>query len=330
MSFSTTSSSQSAQQVVAVFNSAWDLALDRVDDVQTAVEYATATAVNPQQMTVQGFAYVPTLPTPPVLTGIDPLSVDARFTSYRNDITAFLTSAFTTFLATYFPTQNYLTLAQAWLEKALGPGGTGLSPVIEQQIYDRDRSRILTESARAIDESVALWANRGYPLPPGAAVGEALRIQATTFDKVAESSRDAAIKAAQMEIENIRFAVTTALDLRKLAINSAVEYLRAVALGPTIGAQVATAVADFQTRLAQAFTTLYTAQVEGQRVILQAKTTDVEVRQRALEANLRSANEAQHDRVAAAMSATSALGNIASAAVNSLHASAGIAGSESI
>lgn len=328
--FSTTSSATTAQQVVSVFNTAWDMAMDRVSDVQTAATYATATTLNPAQMTVDGLSYVPTLPAVPTVGTFDPNSVDARYQAYKNEIQNFLANTFTTYLATYFPPGQYIQFAQAWIERALSTGGTGLSPTIEAQMWERDRARILADAARATDEAMATWANKGYPLPPGAAAGQTLKIQSDALGQISEASRNVAIESAKIEIENIRFAVTSAIEMRKLAISTAIEYVRAMALGPTVAAQVASGIADVQARFAQIVASLFATQTEAIRVTLAAKTTDAELRLRAKAENIKSANEAQHDRVAAAISATSALGSIASAAVNSLHANASLSGNEAI
>ena len=121
-----------------------------------------------------------------------------------------------------------------------------------------------------------------------------------------------------------------ALGLRTIALNAAGDYIKTLAMGPQLGVQAATGIADVQARMIGATTEMYRAQVSAAELPLRAKTTDAELRQRAAEANLRSANEAQHDRVAAAAAAASALGSIAASAVNSLHASASVSGSEQI
>lgn len=128
----------------------------------------------------------------------------------------------------------------------------------------------------------------------------------------------------------LRFAVSSAIDLRVKGLNAAADYIRTIALAPTTGAQVATAAAGAQADLSRALTQMYSAAVTATELPVRLRITDAELRERAAEANLRASSEAQHDRVQAALGASSALGNIASAAVNGLHAQTGINANESL
>lgn len=96
---------------------------------------------------------------------------------------------------------------------AMLAGGTGLTPAVEQALFDRANERIEADAARATDESFATWAGRGFDMPPGMQVEErnaaieAGRIQVNT------AGRDTLLQAATWEIENIRFAVTNGISL---------------------------------------------------------------------------------------------------------------------
>lgn len=322
--------STGAAFTAGVFNLAWGLATDEAAAALTRVDTAIALATNPQQITPGGVNQTFPLPTAPALPSFDPNDLDARFDAKLNEVVALLTTDFASFLTTYFPTSEYLTFAQAWIDDVFQVGGTGFAPGIEDAMWQRDRARLVTDSARASDEAMAVWANRGYPLPPGAANGTLLKLSQDLLDKTAQSSRDQVIKAAEIEIENLRFAVTNAIDLRMKSIDAAGTYIRTLALGPQIGAQMAAAVAQAEAALAGVTAQLYSATVAAQDIPARLRIADADLRARADEANLRASTEAQHDRVTAALGAASALGNIASAAVNGLHAQTGIAASESL
>ena len=86
-------------------------------------------------------------------------------------------------------------------------GGTAIPADVEAQLWQRDRSRLLMDAQRATEDTVDSWASRGFPLPPGAAVNARLTIQRDVQGKIAESSRERAIKNADIIIENIRIGL---------------------------------------------------------------------------------------------------------------------------
>lgn len=328
--FTYSGSSVAAAFTTGMLNTSWTLALQKADETKLATDAAIAQAANPTQMAETGLTFAVTLPTPPVLTAFNPSSADARYQAYKNEIAAYLTDNFQAFITAFYPTSAYLTYAQAWIERALSTGGTGINANVEGLLWERDRARLMRDNMRQQDELRSAWAGKGYPLPPGAFINLADRLDQDLMDKIAQASRDTAIKAFDTEIENVRIAVAQALALRQQALNAALDYIRALVLGPQVGAQVATSIADIETRMVTATTALYAAQVQAAELPLRIATTDAELRQRAKEANLRSAVEAQHDRVSTATAAAQALSGLASAAVNALHARVGLDGTEQL
>lgn len=322
--------STAAAFTAGVFNLAWDQANAKSDETLLRVDEAIALATTPPQIVGAGIDQALDVPEAPDLPDYDPNAIDARFDATTASVVAMLTAQFTAFIATYFPPSPYLTYAQTWIENVFAVGGTGFAPNVEDQIWQRERARLMRDSGRAQEEVTASWATKGYPLPPGAAAGAVLRVQENLLDQIAESSRAQAIKAAEIEIENLRFAVTNAIDLRAKGLSAAGDYIRALALGPTVGAQLSAAAAGAQGDLSRALTQMYSATVAASELPVRLRITDGELRERANEANLRASTEAQHDRVAAALGASTALGHIAAAAVNSLHAQTGITANESL
>ena len=322
--------STAAAFTAGVFNLAWDAADAKALETLNRVDQAIALATTPPQITGAGIDQTVDVPAAPTIPEYDPNAIDARYAATTDDIIAMLTEKFAAYMLEYFPPSPYLEYAQEWIRSVFAVGGTGFAPGVEDQIWQRERARLMRDSGRAQEEAAALWATKGYPLPPGAANAAVLRVQEDLLGQIADSSRGQAIKAAEIEIENLRFAVTSAIDLRVKGLNAAAEYIRTMALGPSVGAQVSSAAASAQADLSRALTQLYTASVTASELPVRLRITDGELRERADEANLRASSEAQHDRVAAALGASTALGHIAAAAVNSLHAQTGISGNESL
>lgn len=92
-------------------------------------------------------------------------------------------------------------------------GGTGLSPIVEQQIWDRARDRE-TQIALAREQEIIRSAEAlGYPLPSGVMTGQLSDARREYHDKLSGLSRDESIKAADLEQQNVRDSIQAALQL---------------------------------------------------------------------------------------------------------------------
>ena len=92
-------------------------------------------------------------------------------------------------------------------------GGTGMAPVVEQQIWDRARDRE-TQIALAREQDVMRAAEAlGYPMPSGVLLGQLADARREYHDKLSGLSRDVAIKQAELEQENVKHAIDHALQL---------------------------------------------------------------------------------------------------------------------
>lgn len=100
-------------------------------------------------------------------------------------------------------------------------GGTGIAPAVEQQIWDRARDRE-TALALAREQEVLRGAEAlGFPLPSGALAGQLADARREFYDKLSGLSRDVAIKQAEMEQQNVRDAITQALQLETTLLDDA-------------------------------------------------------------------------------------------------------------
>lgn len=92
-------------------------------------------------------------------------------------------------------------------------GGSGLSPAVEQAIWDRARSREtqlgLANEAEIMRNSEAF----GFQLPTGVLTAQLRQARQGYFDKLSGLSREVAIKQADMEQENMKSAISQGMDL---------------------------------------------------------------------------------------------------------------------
>jgi hypothetical protein len=275
---------------------------------------------NPFQFTPS--AVEPNVYIPSVAAGVD----GALYDSTYNRILADLTGKFESFFATYFPNEcDYLAGAQQWLCDVLTRGGTGIKPAVEDQMWQRDRSRVLQDVRRAGEEVVSTFASRGFPLPPGAMQHQLNLTQQAGLEKVAQASRDVAIKQAEIEIENIRFAVQQALDYRIKGIAAAADYMKAMALGPEIAMRLATSSADAQARLISAASQYYSNRIRIEEIKLDVAKSNAALTLDAGKVSAGALMDAIRNKANTVASVAQSLGQQAAAALNAVHASAAVA-----
>lgn len=92
-------------------------------------------------------------------------------------------------------------------------GGTGLSPAVEQALWDRARSRetaiALANESEIMRSSEAL----GFQLPTGVLAAQLREAQQNYYDKLSTLSRDVSIKQAELEQENLKQTIAQGMEL---------------------------------------------------------------------------------------------------------------------
>lgn len=263
---------------------------------------------------------------PPVIipnsaTGVDGALYDSAYGQIIED----LSGKFAAFFADYFPNEcDYLAAAQTKLCELLN-GGSGIPAPVENQIWQRDRARVLEEVNRARDDTLAVFAARGFPLPPGAAAHTIRLAQVDAQNKVAQQSRDVAIKHVEILIENIKFAIQQALDYRIKGIQAAGEYIKVLALGPEIAMKLATSAAGAQAQLITAASSYYRNRIAIEELKLDVAKFNASAANEVTMNDVREFSNRLKARVETLSAAARAAGDQAAAALNAVHASAGIA-----
>lgn len=326
MPIATESQQYAAQFVEDVFKLQNEVAVARLqksDDLTTSALGLIRNAPSISEVSITAAADIPEIPP---IDGFSSAELTALHQSTSEEIQTMIANGLTSFYINYFPLGNELAAARAWIENAILNGGTGLNANIEAQIWERDRSRVLLDAARSVSEVAATWAARGYPMPPGAMFDQVGRIDQDARDKIAQASRDVAIKQAEIELDNVRFAIGKAIELRTSAIQAAGDYIRTLALGPQLGVQLATAVVDAKTKMASALTSFYQAKISAIELPLRANIAQANANVEVRKANLASENAGISARVATVEAAARAAGTQAAAALNSINASTGFTG----
>lgn len=258
----------------------------------------------------------PSVYIPSRTSGVDMALFNSTYGQIVND----LSNRFHDFFTEFFPiSPSLMPAVEAWLERAIA-GGTGINAFVERQIWQRDRDRIGFEAFGATEEAVSSWASRGYPLPPGAANATVDGIRRKRISDTNAVSREAAIKAFETEIENVRFAVSQAIDYRVKAISAAGDYIRSLASAPDIASKMATQSSDAQARLISAAAGFYNARTNAVDTVAKLELSNADLNMKALLGNQDTDARYTDMRVRAAVSAAEAAAQQGAAALNGLNA----------
>lgn len=165
---------------------------------------------------------------------------------------------------------------QAKLAERLA-GGTGLSPAVEQAIWDRARGRETTAAQANQDEIMRASEAFGFQLPTGTLAAQLREAQQGYYDKLSTLSRDVAIKQAELEQENLKQTISQGMELEGKLIDYSYKMEQ-------LTFEAAKAYADNALQIYNAATEQYKALLAGYqtyaaayKTIIDAEMTKVEV-----------------------------------------------------
>jgi hypothetical protein len=165
-----------------------------------------------------------------------------------------------------------------WLD-----GGTGLPDAIWQNIWEKNTEREDENGKKAVREATEEWAARGFTLPPGALTARVDDVRQQVLEAKNTASREVAIQAATMEVENLRFAVGQALALED-NLQSAHLQVQARALqAAQTTVEMSIAIFNAKVQLFNANIQAFSAEAEVYRTRLEAAIKELEVYRLTLE-----------------------------------------------
>lgn len=252
---------------------------------------------------------------------------DATLTyeSQRDRLIAILSDRLADFFAVYYPlAADAFDEATNWLVNTITIGGTGIAPAVEDQIWQRGRDRVIADSARVESQTLNEFAARGLTLPAGAMASRLQEVRFGQLLKTQELSRDVAIKQADIEVDNLRFAVDLAVKSRMQAMGTAVDYIRALMSGADAASKVALLNADAKARMVAATADLYRARLARDEIAMRIPLANATNAVQLNGINVDGFYKGINARVQAASAAAESYGRVAAAALASLNSVAAI------
>ncbi len=243
----------------------------------------------------------------------------------------------TDFINRYFPrfTACLKTVVDDWLcDTITGStstyGETGLPIAVEAALWNRGRDREVIDARRVVDEAISGFAARGWSLPSGALSDIVYHAQQAASDKASTINREVMIKAAEIKIENVKFAITEANRLRLGIIAALVSFLRAWTDMRQLALEKAKAIVESRVRLYSAIGEYYRAIIAAAQLYLEYDKIRIDPKVRELEAFMASSVATFEARVKGAVSAAEVMAEIASAALGAQNTLAEIAHQTSV
>lgn len=241
------------------------------------------------------------LPDVPTLTSLEiPAAPTINLPSFIAELADAPSVDFDTSLSFTEPTyvSELLTVLKAKLLDWVNGASTGIEADVEQAIWDRGRAREDVNSLRSIDEVTRSFASRGFSMPPGALLTATMEVVQEAQNKNSSFSRDVAIKQADLEQSNRRFAVEQswqvesglltyanqvaqrAFDLARFTLQTGIDVFRARV--ERFNAQVQayrTEAEVYRARIEAEISIIeiYKAQLDGQRLVGEINMQQVEI-----------------------------------------------------
>lgn len=243
------------------------------------------------------------------------------FDSQRDKIIKMLSAEMADFFSKYYPlAADAFDEATNWLVNSITKGGTGIDSAVEAQIWQRDRDRVISEGARLEAQTLSEFSGRGFSIPPGAAAARLATIKTGQLESLQASSRDAAIKQADMTVANLRFAVENAIKSRMSAMQAAADYIRSLMSGTDTAAKVAALNSDAQARMMAATADLYRARLVRDELAMKIPLSNQDATIRMNGLNIDKYSRAAATAASASIAEANALADGARAALSGISA----------
>lgn len=148
-------------------------------------------------------------------------------------------------------------------------GGSALSAAVQNDIFEKALDKTNLEYQRARDGAYEEGARRGFTMPGGAVFSAVTQARQGAADNAARVTMEIAVKQAELEQQNLQFAVTQSTNLRQVVIQAAQEWagqlvqINAQALQFAQGVlQASIDLYDLRIKIVQARVQIYQAEAE--------------------------------------------------------------------
>jgi hypothetical protein len=224
---------------------------------------------------------------------------------------------FSSFLGSYFPNVSACLQANSdnWICNMITNGGNGLPDAVVNMIWQRAREQIAKDIGAKRDTAFNEFGARGFTVPTGALNYRLMQIDAEAINKAADVSRETAIKNIEIQIENVKFAVQKAIDLREAAMRLAIGYVQTYLKAYDSATERAKDMVLSRYQFWNAINGYYDAFSRIEALDVEVRKTNVANAYHDNELFVKAAAESTKNKTEAALAAAEAMGKAAAAAL---------------
>lgn len=217
-----------------------------------------------------------------------------------------------------------------WICQVIQGNYDGIPAFVEEAIWNRARDRDSRDSSRILDEASTTFASRGFSYPPGALNAVILEVGHAEREKNVSTDREVAMKAIDVQIETIKFAIGQATALR-LGVQQALSgYLNTFMQAPKLGVDHASALTGAQARLWDASGAYYASIINAQKTLNEAYMHNSTTINKSQEIDVNAFVARTNATVNAALSSAQYFANAAAGALAALNTMSHIASIENL
>lgn len=170
-----------------------------------------------------------------------------------------------------------LSEVTAKVRSLISTGGFGIPPAIEQALFDRARVREDMTAKKAVQEATEEFSARGFSQPSGELARRVGEIRQKNQDAVNQLSREILLKASDVEIENLRFAVQQGIALESMLVGYASSMSERALRAAEITARLTIDYFNAQVQLFNAQVAAFGVQAEAYRTRLEGEKARIDI-----------------------------------------------------
>lgn len=257
---------------------------------------------------------------------LTPLFTSTYDTKYR-DLIEKLKAEFLEYINTHFPDLDaeLASLSDNLMGVVNGNNSLMLSPATEQALLDRHADRADKQLLRTEEEINTYWSGRGFLIPQGIQDQQLVESRTEVQLGIISQSREIAVEQMKLEIENIKFGLTTLLTQKMQAIAAAAQYISVLGRTATDAAQYTAQLMDSKRLYADLATKYYDVYVTLAQLLLRYDEIRINKDLQIFKVGVDADQALVSTKVGAAIAAAGAMGDIAAAAYGSQNSIATIA-----
>lgn len=233
---------------------------------------------------------------------------------------------FTTYLDDYFPdlASEVEQLSDRMMAVVDGSNPLMLSAATQQALLDRHADAANKQLRRTETEINEYWASRGWSMPQGVQVNQLADTRTEVALGISAQSRDIMIRQMELEIENVKFALTTLMGQKMQAIVGAAQYIGVLGRSAADAATYSSQLVNSKQIFNGLATKYYDTYVNMAQLLLQYDELEINKDLRLYGVGVDADVALVSTKVGAAVGAANAVGSIASAAWGSQNSFASI------